>query len=77
MELKSGLPMQHDHERAIWRSCLRLVCHPHLGKSRDELLVGIRSVLIDPHVVFYTVSPNTIEIVRVIHQREDTESIFS
>jgi toxin ParE1/3/4 len=66
-----------DHERAIGRSCLRLVSHPDLGKSRDELFVGMRSIPIDPHVVFYKVSSDAIEVVRVIHQREDIESIFS
>ena len=65
-----------DHERAIWRVCLRLVNHPHFGKSRDELIVGLRSTLADPHVVFYNVSAHAIEIVRVVLQSEDVDAIF-
>jgi plasmid stabilization system protein ParE len=47
-----------------------------LGRSRDELITGLRSILADPHTVFYQISPHAIQIVRVVHQREDIESIF-
>ncbi len=65
-----------DHERAIWRACLRLVENPYLGKERDELIAGLRSALADPHVVFYKISADAIEVVRVVHHSEDVESIF-
>ena len=66
-----------DHERAIWRAGLRLLELPHFGRSRDELIAGLRSIIVDPHVIFYNVTPHSIEIVRVVHQSEDTESVFS
>jgi toxin ParE1/3/4 len=65
-----------DHERTLWRACERLLGNPELGRSRDELIVALRSMLVDPHAVFYRISPHAIEIVRVVHQREDIESIF-
>ena len=65
-----------EHERTLWRACERLLEKHELGRSRDELIVGLRSILVDPHVVFYRTSPIAIEIVRVVHQREDTEMIF-
>ena len=65
-----------DHERAIWGACQGLINQPYFGKSRDELFIGLRSTLINPHVIFYKVSSNLIEIVRLVHQREDVESIF-
>jgi toxin ParE1/3/4 len=65
-----------QHERTLWRACQRLLENQELGRSRDELIVGLRSLLVDPHVVFYRTSPIAIEIVRIVHEREDTEMIF-
>ena len=65
-----------DHLREIERGCDRLLRSPKLGKARDELSLGIRAILIDPHVVFYRVTGLTVEIVRVLHQHEDVEVIF-
>jgi toxin ParE1/3/4 len=65
-----------DHLREIERSCGRLLRNPQLGKARDELSPGIRTILIDPHVAFYRVTGVTVEIVRVLHQHEDVDVIF-
>jgi toxin ParE1/3/4 len=65
-----------DHLREIKRSCDRLFRNPKLGKARDELSLGIRAMVIDPHVAFYRVTGVTVEIVRVLHQHEDVEVIF-
>ena len=65
------------HGQTIWQSWSRLLQHPELGRLRDDLIPGLRSIVINPHVVFYRVSDDAIEIVRVIHQREDTETVFS
>ena len=64
------------HGQTIWQSWSRLLQHPELGRLRDDLIPGLRSIVINPHVVFYRVSDDAIEIVRVIHQREDTETVF-
>jgi toxin ParE1/3/4 len=65
-----------EHERTLWRACQRLLDNPELGRSRDELIAGLRSTLVDPHTIFYRLSPRTIEIVRVLHHREDIEPLF-
>ena len=65
-----------EYERALWRTCHRLIENAHLGRPRDELIRGLRSILADPYVVFYRISPTSIEIVRVLHEREDTDAIF-
>lgn len=56
--------------------CERLLDNPQLGRSRDELINGLRSIPVDPHTVFYRIARHAIEIIRVIHQREDIDSIF-
>ena len=56
--------------------CERLLDNPELGKPRDELIVGMRSVFMRPHVVFYRAFGAKIEIVRALHQREEVETVF-
>jgi toxin ParE1/3/4 len=65
-----------SHLRAIKTACDRLLHDPELGRARDELSAGIRSTVVDPHVVFYRVTTSAVEVVRVMHQREDIEIIF-
>lgn len=54
----------------------RLLDNRELGRPRDELIAGMRSVFVDPHVVFYRIVKADIEIVRVLHQLEDVVSAF-
>jgi toxin ParE1/3/4 len=65
-----------EHVRALSHACERLLRAPELGRPREELITGLRSITEDPHVVFYRVSGRTIEIVRVLHQHEDVETVF-
>ena len=68
--------MADEHERGLSRACERLLRAPQLGRPREELIAGLRSITEDPHVVFYRVSGRTLEIVRVLHQHEDVETVF-
>jgi toxin ParE1/3/4 len=53
-------------------SCVdRLSRHPLSGRPRTELSPGLRSVLILPYSVFYRVTEEAVEIVRVLHERRD------
>ena len=70
-------PEQADkHLFEIESVCERLLDDTQLGKPRDELVVGVRSIVIRPHVVFYRASKTEIAIVRVLHQREDVGPVF-
>jgi toxin ParE1/3/4 len=64
------------HLFEIEYACDRLLDEPMQGKPRDELVIGMRSIPVHPHMVFYQISKQTIEIVRVMHQRMDVESVF-
>jgi toxin ParE1/3/4 len=71
-------PEQADkHLLEIEVVCNRLLDDPELGKPRDDLIAGMRSTFVRPHVVFYRFLKNNIEIVRVLHQREDASTLFS
>ena len=70
-------PEQADeHLRDIEDMCDRLRVHPELGRKRDELIVGLYSIPINPHVIFYLQSSKAITIVRVLHEALDTPQHF-
>jgi toxin ParE1/3/4 len=51
--------------------------HPFAGRARDELRAGIRSLAATPHVVFYRVTDDVPEIIRILDSRRDIDEIFS
>ncbi|MEK6746464.1 MAG: type II toxin-antitoxin system RelE/ParE family toxin [Pseudomonadota bacterium] len=55
-----------------------LVKTPNIGKSRNELLDGLKSFPIGRYVIFYRTHLNAVEIVRVLHSARDIDSgLFS
>jgi toxin ParE1/3/4 len=68
--------MADRHLRELDDICARLLDEPKLGRKRDDLIPGIRSMVVRPHVVFYRLAPTGIFIVRVLHQRLDLETLF-
>jgi toxin ParE1/3/4 len=65
-----------NHLFKIEAACDRLLDDPMVGRPRHELMTGMRSLPVRPHVVFYQLSKRTIEVVRVLHQRMDVEHVF-
>lgn len=65
------------HAQDILRLTANLQDAPLLGRSRDDLLGGIRSVVVYPTVVFYRVATDTVEIVRVVDGRKNLAAIFA
>ena len=63
--------------RAIGDACRMLEDHPLAGRTRDEISPELRSVLANPHVIFYRVTGDVAQIVRILDGRRDIEEIFS
>jgi toxin ParE1/3/4 len=47
-----------------------------MWRARDEVLPGLRSVIVHPYTVFYRVRDDEVEIVRVLHERRDFSAVF-
>lgn len=47
----------------------RLADNPKIGKPRDTIRPGYRSLQINHHVVYYRLQGDAIDIVRVLHER--------
>jgi toxin ParE1/3/4 len=50
-----------------------LTRQPLLGTGRPELLTDARSLPTKSHIVFYRVTANRVEIIRVLHVRQDPQ----
>ena len=47
--------------------------NPKLGRPREEVRAGYRSLRINQHIVYYVFTPSVIRIVRVLHARMDPD----
>jgi toxin ParE1/3/4 len=55
----------------------RLGERPLVGRTREEVAPGLRSILIHPYSVFYRVTDSSVEIARVLHERRNFASVFA
>lgn len=51
---------------------MRLQENPLLWKVRSEIAPNIRSVLSYPYTIFYRIENETVQIVRVLHERRES-----
>ncbi|MGL9619358.1 type II toxin-antitoxin system RelE/ParE family toxin [Bradyrhizobium sp. U531] len=51
-----------------------LMENPLLGRERLELRAGLRSLAVGNYVIFYIPLPDGVEIIRVMHGRQDINS---
>ena len=63
--------------REIGEACRLLEDHPFGGRARNEVRSGLRSIAVNPHVVFYRVTNDVAENVRVLDGRRDLDEIFA
>jgi toxin ParE1/3/4 len=61
----------------IRSACNRLAERTLLGRARDEVAPGLRSLLVHPYAVFYRTKDDAVEIVRVLHQHRDFAAVFA
>jgi toxin ParE1/3/4 len=64
------------HLRDLDEMFERLRETPSLGHKRDELGAGLRSAFVRPHLIFYRYSSKQVDIIRILHQRSDTNMYF-
>ena len=59
-----------DEKFALWAT------QPMMGRARDELSPGIRSLAFGRYVVFFEPLPTGIDVVRVLHGSRDLDATF-
>jgi toxin ParE1/3/4 len=51
-----------------------LAREPHRGRACDDIRAGYRKYHVGWHLIFYRVSPEGLEIIRILHDRMDIEN---
>ena len=59
-----------DEKFSLWAT------QPMMGRGRDELAPGIRSLVFGRYVVFFEPLPDGIDVVRVLHGSRDIDASF-
>lgn len=60
----------------IYTVCQTLSTMPSMGRSREDLLPGIRSFPTKRHIVYYRLHIQILEVVRILHTRRDADAHF-
>lgn len=68
-----GQAQSDSYLSAIKNQLWLLTEQPLIGIERSELIPQIRSIPIHSHILFYRVTANNIEIIRVLHGRQDPQ----
>ena len=77
LAFEASIDVAQARIEAIGRHAATLLQHPFIGRPRDDLRPGVRGMSITPHVLFYRVHADAIEILRVIHGSRDVEAEFA
>ena len=48
---------------------------PEFGRARDHLYPGVRSAHVGRHTIFYRITKAAVEVIRVLDERRDIETI--
>ena len=48
--------------------------HPTSGKTMDHIRKGYRASKVKSHLIFYRIADETIEIIRILHERMDIDN---
>jgi len=60
----------------LFSKCRLLCAAPEMGRSRENLLPGVRSLAFRRYLIFYRSLPNALEIVRILSAYRDVDALF-
>lgn len=70
----SSLEIASRFVDSITDQFLLLSRHPYLGRKRDDLAPGLRSVAVGNYVIVYRVEGSDVSILHVVHGRRDVRA---
>src|SRR5471030_975687 len=50
--------------------------HPHAGRTRDEINLGVRSFAVESYVIYYRPDEDGVSIARILHGSRDQPATF-
>ena len=73
VNVSAGEKLFHEFNK----KCRNLVSFPQMGKSYNHIKSNLRGLTLNGYIIFYRIVDDNIEILRVVNDRQDLESIFS
>jgi len=70
-EREWGEILKRRYLAALQRRLLDLRDRPEIGRPRNDVRTGIRSIASGRHVIFYSATSETIDVLRVLHDAMD------
>jgi len=64
------------YQAALALGLQRLQDFPRIGVPRDDLRPGLRSLRVRDHQLLYRIDADVINVLRVVHVRQDTTAIL-
>jgi toxin ParE1/3/4 len=64
-----GEEQERLYDAAFTRALEGLTDFPFLGQARDDLAPGTRSLPVEHHVIYYSVTETAVRIDRILHKR--------
>ena len=68
-----GLNQAETYTRQIWADIQTVAKSPLLGRECEEVRAGYRQYPSGSHVLFYRLTRDGIEVIRILHERMDYE----
>jgi toxin ParE1/3/4 len=60
---------------AVAGQCRLLSRFPRLGRARNELYPGMRSVVVGKYLIFYRITSTAVEVLRILHGARNLPAI--
>lgn len=70
-ELEWGEEQADIYVQRIEDALTGLAKNPGIGRQRDEVRPGYRSLLVERHIVFYRLHEGQVEVARILHASMD------
>ena len=64
-------PAARRFATALTERCRLLGTSPKMGRARDEIAPGVRSVVVEKYIVLYRPTPEAVLILRIMHGSRD------
>lgn len=68
-----GLEQAETYTRQLWSRIQAVAANPSLGRECDEVRAGYRQYPSGSHILFYRLTDDGVEVVRILHERMDYE----
>src|SRR5262245_7987355 len=66
-----GTTQRDTYRAAINRAFETLDANPEIGRARDGISPGLRSYVVEQHVIYYRITVGGVTVVRILHGKMD------